>query len=324
MALNAPTPLIAAPGPWTPPEGVTNHAGGPVAPDALFFEPPPPEIGTPVSAHSTVTATKTGRTKGFRLGLALFTGALVGVTADWAYERVFTDQAPTAMIGWPWLAAGVIIGALTFVLTASHPTVTYAGTHGVAKIRRRGGLGGAPEADIFPFSEASELRTSQTRQYYNGVYTGTAYHFTWSNFAGGTRFRLHGSYRDKSGWPKDKDPFHFALAAEHAWTNHLASQIQTELQGQGHVQFNLIKNQWIRLGPGFIEIFLGKEAERLTVDDIKELTVNSGTFIIRDREAKRFSRQGVFKFSYANLANAKLFLIALDHFLGYRFENPPS
>src|SRR5436305_1458122 len=39
---------------WTPGPDVLNHAGDPIAADADFFAPPPDEIGTVITAHSTL------------------------------------------------------------------------------------------------------------------------------------------------------------------------------------------------------------------------------------------------------------------------------
>ena len=92
------------------------------------------------------------------------------------------------------------------------------------------------------------------------------------------------------------------------------------MEQQGFLQFNLSKNDFVRVGPGVLEFAMKGELSRVTAADIKSLNLGQGTFTIKTHEAKWFGSKGKFSFSYATMANARLFLIALERLLGYRVE----
>ena len=75
------------------------------------------------------------------------------------------------------------------------------------------------------------------------------------------------------------------------------------------------------VGPGFIDFHIGSKQARCTREEIAAITINAGTFQIKRTDAQIgwFSKSGVFQFNYGQMANARLFLMALDKLLGYRF-----
>jgi hypothetical protein len=61
------------------------------------------------------------------------------------------------------------------------------------------------------------------------------------------------------------------------------------------------------------------ETARFAAEDIKSLSLDQGFFRVVHHDAKWYSRAGKFSFEYGSIANARLFLIALEKLMGYQF-----
>jgi hypothetical protein len=61
----------------------------------------------------------------------------------------------------------------------------------------------------------------------------------------------------------------------------------------------------------------------LTPEDIEEFSVSEGVFTLRLRGGREgfFSSSGVYQIGYGEVANIKLFLLALDRLGGIRFRS---
>ena len=66
--------------------------------------------------------------------------------------------------------------------------------------------------EVFTFREATELRTSQTRRYTNGVYQGTDYTYTWTDVTGRKRYTVSGHAQQRGGQPRADGPVPLRLA----------------------------------------------------------------------------------------------------------------
>src|SRR5262249_26398099 len=172
--------------------------------------------------------------------------------------------------------------------------------------------------EIFCFRKAAELRTSQVRRYYNGVYQGTSYTFTWTNDDGRTAYVISGTHNSERGMPAPKDPYHFAVASELAWSNYRLDQLQQELDEYGSIQFSLEGSNWVRIGRGFLELNMRGETIRCDTNEIDRIILNQGIFTIKRTDAREgwFTSRGVFKFNYNALANAQLFAFVLKRLVG--------
>ncbi len=265
------TPVAAA---WTPGPNVTQHNGDAMPTDLVFFAPPPPEIGEVVTARSTLNARKRPMAALSRLLLGGFLGSLAYVGLSFLGVDVV----------WQVMAfAGIV--ALTWWLTGFKHQVTYVGKEGAAWLTCRGQMDRIVKSEVFRFDEAAELRTGQTRQYTNGVYSGTSYNFSWTDASGRKRFKLSGTYHGEKKPPKAKDPFHFAQAAERAWSLHLLARAQDELDKNGALHFPLGAD-WIAVGPGFLVLCRKGRQERWDHDEIGGITINDGTLKIKRIDAK--------------------------------------
>lgn len=302
---------------WAPPEGVVRHAGAPIETDADFFAEPPPEIGELISAETTLTT----RQRPWRLASRLVLVGLIGwagyMLGDYLAKNVNAANPDDAR-ALVWVGAAAVMLVAWFLTRFSH-ACSYVGKLGVAKFKCKGSRRGIRSPEVFLFEDAAELRTSQTKQYYNGVYTGTSYTFTWTDDAGNRAFKLSGTYRGENKPPKPKDPFHLAMMAEHAWSAFLFDRVVATLESVGAVRFNLTGKRYVAVGPGFLDLFVaGNEAERIEAKEIGGLEIDSGVVKIKRVGAKEgwFSSSGVYKFSYDQMANSRMFLLLYSHLIG--------
>lgn len=205
------------------PEGpVRNHGGELIRPDADFFIDPPPEIGKLISANTTLLRRMKPMDFGLRFLIACISAlicALIGIGV------VFLLQTRSLIwfVFWPIIlgAAGYVVGVL-----ATHfvHTCTYVGSEGIAQFVCAGNRTSLRTKKIFCFADATELRTSTTLHYTNGIYQYTAYSFTWSDVGGRKRHVFSGTHRNQNGVPPASDIFHFGRSAEIAWTGYLFGQ----------------------------------------------------------------------------------------------------
>jgi len=242
------------------------------------------------------------------VGLAL--GIVIGVAA----------KAGAAMVLLALLLAGIGIG-IVILCTGFKHTCTYVGKEGVARYTCKGSRDNVT-GRVFTFKDAAELRTQQTRHYTNNVYQGTNYTFTWSDLAGREAFKISGTHKAEQGNPPAKDPFHFAAAAEQAWTIYLLDQVQAQLQMQGNIFFGLGGKNWVKLAEEFISVHMNGTTTECHAEDIAEVRIEQGMVEVRRKDAKKgwFSSTGIFRFPYGTLANAHLFLILMDKLVGVRIN----
>lgn len=300
------------------------HAGRPVEPDDDFFVDAPKEIGRLHSAFSTMKryhAPMSASVRAFLASSAFASGfAFVVVPLLVLVGRPRSDGELLGF-GSACITVGGICLALTLWWTHFHRLCSYVGAEGVAVFRCSGDRANVGPPEMFLFKDAAELRISQMRQYINGAYTGTNYVFTWSDQRGATVYRLAGRYNSESGSPAPRDPFHFALAAENAWTLHLFNDIERIQSGRDLLFFGLKGSDYIQLGPGLFILAQGSNKVELRSEQIEKMTIGDGVISVWQTGAKAgwFVNKGIQQFMYADLGNARFFLFALDKLLGIRF-----
>ena len=144
--------------------------------------------------------------------------------------------------------------------------------------------------EVFGFRDAAELRTSQTRQYYNGAYTGTTYTYTWSDVGGRKRYVITGRHKSEKASPPSTDPYQFGRAAEIAWTIYLLDETYRAIELRGTVLFNLTGGQWLRLGQGYMIVSTSGDGEQWNADEIAIVTVAQG--VVRIKRPRTHRRGG--------------------------------
>ena len=194
---------------------------------------------------------------------------------------------------------------------------TYVGAKGVAWYQCTGGRARLTRTDLFLFKNAADLRTGQVRHYFNGIYNGTNYFYTWSNEKGKTIYTLAGRFRSEAGTPKVTDPFYFALAAEAAWSQYLLKNIDRLTDDDNLIFFALTRGNYVQLGKGLFILKLGKNTMELEADHIESITMNNGIVYVKEAGGKQgwFSNTGIHQFAYKDLGNAQFFIFAVEKLL---------
>jgi hypothetical protein len=297
---------------------VQRHAGGPLAPEADLFVPPPPVIGKLVSAETSLVTSKHPMSAGARW--LLIGGLMFGVYFGLVSLARMANLAVDGFIEFASALLGLLAGVIAGVMTRFSHRCSYVGELGVARYRIKGSRSASPREELFLFGQARNLKSAETDQYYNGVYTGTSYDYRWTDGDDRLVFRLNGSYRSKKRTPKPRDPYHFAKMAEIAWSVYLLQAAQAELQTKGYVEFVVNKRDVVRVGPGFMEFCFKGKTERVPVSEMKDISINQGWFSFKTNEARMFSSKGKFSFQYGQMGNAKLFLMCLDRLAGIRWS----
>lgn len=302
---------------------LTTHAGGVIAPDDDFFVEASPEIGRTYSAFSTLQRSVQPTNWGMRIAgafmafvaSAFVTGLIVGVLMS----QPFGVEAILVLIAVPTLA-GLSVVAIILWWTGFKHTCTYVGNKGIVKYTCSGHREKI-STEMFRFEHAIELRTGQTRHYYNGVYTGTDYNFTWSDEKGRVVHVISGRYSSELGNPVSKDPFHYAFMAEWAWTLYLLSDLDQVTANDGLLFFGLKGGDYIQLGDNLLVLVKGGQTLRLPGEKISKMTLGNGAFSIWEVGAKEgwFVNSGIHQIMYADIGNARFFTMALEKLLGIRF-----
>jgi hypothetical protein len=304
---------------WEPGPAVTGHRGEPLNPGRDYFVPPPPEIGEVVSAYTSLA--RTDRPRGGVVLAALGFCAL-GFLCGWALMRVVEpDDGPARLVvgGFAGLFGAVIgWGRARFKHACS-----YVGTEGVARFVCVQSRERVTHRETFLFRTAADLRTSETRRYTNGVYQGTDFHFDWTDAAGAECFRITGTYpyHALGNNPWTDMPHQWARAAETAWSRYRLARLDADLERDGAVRFALLGADRLAVGPGVLEVSRGEETVRCAAADIEEFSLAGGAFTLGlggGPEGPRGPAR-VYKISYDEIANVKLFLLVLDRLLGITF-----
>lgn len=295
---------------WTPSENVVRHVGSPIIPDMEFFAPPPPEIGEIISADSSLSRSKQTTQAQERIKNCMFwaAGGAVG-----GCVIAFLAEIPVLICA---LICTIIAAITGFLVTQYFYQCSYVGEHGIALYNLKGNRSAPPKTQIFLFKEGQNLFTQQTRNYYNGVYTGTTFNYWWSRLSG-PEFRIKGAYRSQKGTPPADNLYHFAQAAEGRWSTYLLPVINEQLNQLGYIEFPIGKTlRMVRIGPGFMEFVEKDGPHRVEVADMKDIRLGGGIFQFKHKDASWWSGKGKYSFGYAAIPNARLFLICLDRLTG--------
>ena len=302
--------------------------GQPQPPDSTYFAPPPPEIGNLLAAQSTLKVGMKPKPLMVRLlisfSISLLIAALWCILLATFKQKENVDPRFHPIPAWiNYAAAATVLFIVSFPVvlplvlyfTRFTATCDYIGQLGVVRFTLSGNLSNRPKSQGLLFSRAAELRNNITRQFVNGIYAGTKYHYKWTDDAGKPVCLLSGSFMSSKDNPPVGNQFHFGRAAELAWSQYLLNRSQEMISESGSLRFNLDPKRQVLIGPGFIEFQWNGRTDRCEAHEIKVISLNNGTFSIHHMDARWYSSKGKFTFPYAQLANARLFLLTLDRFL---------
>jgi hypothetical protein len=297
---------------WTPGTDVTRHSGSAIPNNLDFFRAPVPEIGKVISADSTLIVSKQPMSTQKRLGLCLLIGSAPAVAIGFFTGTLFPPNALIIIIA----TIGVLIAVTS---TNSSHFCSYVGEQGIVMYELKGARSTTPKTKLLIFRDASNLYTNQTRHYRNGAYTGTTYSYAWTTISN-KNYSLDGIYHSLQGSPADGDLWHFANAAEGRWSGYLLQALSAQLERFGYVEFPMQGNpRMVRISDGFME-FVEKDgnSQRVAVADMKDISLASGVFQFKHKDARWWSGKGKYSFTYANIPNARLFLVYLERLAGIR------
>jgi hypothetical protein len=297
------------------PRPVPTHAETEQPDDADYFAAPPPEVGQVTSASTTLGAGEQPAGVGVRLATGLIfagVGAAIGLGVVLFFKMTGTFWP----VAWP---AGLGLGGfgLAWAYTGFRHVCTYVGTDGVAKYTCAGSRDEVT-SEVFAFRDAAELRTSQTRHYTNSVYQGTDYAYSWTDVAGRVRYVISGRHTSEQGTPPPGDLYHYATAAEMAWSLYMLAGVERQVMTNGEVRFGLGGSDWVAVGPDQLRLRLSGSVTECDIRDIGTVSIANGVFTVKRLDAQEgwFSSSGVFRFDYSRVGNAQLFLFVLRKVAG--------
>ncbi len=314
------------------PETVPNHGGEAVNSTFQFFGEPPAAIGELLSAQSNMKKGGKVNTMPKRLIrvavvlliffiIATILGVLVSkpylldeTPLSPSFFKTYFDKSGAFYVILSGLIAPIVA---LIVFLKGKQTCTYVGTNGTYQINY-----GKPSGKLFTFDTAEAIFTARTEQFYNGVYNGTNYNYSWVN---NNRKRVHtiaGQYRQKQGTPKKlNDPFYFCDAASYSWNNYKYTQLLSQLKSGEVISFNTGATV-VNMGLETFSIVHKKKQLDWDVSDIEDVQVQQGFVNIYNSKhtnmgffAKMFG-QGKVSFAYASMPNAQIFLMLMDILLG--------
>ena len=131
-------------------------------------------------------------------------------------------------------------------------------------------------------------------------------------------FRVRGNENKVGGDPESE--CHFGESAENVWSIFLLNRLSTQFEERGMVEFRLKNRDVIRIGAGFLEFDVKGKTTRLTPEDVKLLSFESGQFQIKTHDASWFSNKGTWSFDYGTLSNARAFLLVAEQIGDFTFD----
>ncbi len=314
------------------PNDVPNHGGELVNGNFQFFGEPPAEIGTLLSAQSNMK--KGGKrvtiaTRLIRAAIVLLIffiiATVLGILVSQPYLidekplspsffKTFFDKSGAFYV----IISGIVAPIVAIVVfLKGKQACTYVGTNGTYQIDS-----GKSSGKLFTFDSAEALLTARTEQFYNGVYNGTNYNYSWVNEK---RKRVHtiaGQYRQKQGIPKKlNDPFYFSDSASYSWNNYKYTLMLAQLKNGEVISFNA-GGTVVNMGLETFSIIHKKKQLDWDVSDIEDVQVQQGFVNIYNSKhtnmgffAKMFG-QGKVSFAYSTMPNAEIFLMLMNILLG--------
>ncbi|MEI7608840.1 MAG: hypothetical protein WCJ64_15790 [Rhodospirillaceae bacterium] len=221
---------------WLPQPEVTDPSGQRIPADRVFFVAPPPEIGTPVHAITTLRADTIPLTTEQRAIWCLAGAVLAGVGG--LAIGVTGGLERDLLVPWCLLTAGYGAGIVWWSSRFSESCIIV-GSAGFARISATGSEPRVEAITVMPFSAATALyssRTIFTSSYVARVPTGEeAIRFVWRDDHGCQLLVLNGAAhrRDRGGGLA----VDLALAVEAQWIPHRLARYRQEIADTGFAQF---------------------------------------------------------------------------------------
>jgi hypothetical protein len=297
-------------------EELRNHGGDPLPLNGDYFVEAPAEIGPLASAYTTLRRGQRPWSIAARTILCVF-ATLAGLVLGAGIDLVF-DLRGFWFFVWP-VVCPLAAFLIALAMTGFSHTVTYVGGEGVARYTCSGTRDNVNKSEVFLFRDATHLRTTTTHHYNRGSYQYTSYKFVWTDVGGRQRYEITGTHNNRTGLPPSTHAFHYARAAELAWTMYLLDSANRQIDLAGGVSFPLKGGKSIRVCPGRLVFnFKGEDPVEWDAEDVGAAVIQKGVVKIKRVDAQEgwFSSTGVVKFPFEELANAQLFFHLMDKLIG--------
>jgi hypothetical protein len=226
-------------------ENVRDHMGNTPAPEARVFARPPEQIGRILSVESTMTAEQCGASMPVKLASAAAACSAGAVTIiPWLLICWRCEDWQSGAVCMSFVLLLILAVTLAFRALRCRFTCTFVGTAGLARFtqpaRPRASSGANPRCELLLFRNAAALRASVTHGYRDGVYTGTRFRYAWFDARGSRLFKISGGHHAfESASPASK-AFHFAVAAESAWSRYVQCDMQPRLDRDDALPYSSI------------------------------------------------------------------------------------
>lgn len=152
-----------------------------------------------------------------------------------------------------WTALVVLIGWAVLVSQNYHGIDYFVGSHGYAEFTFSGSRDNITNKVVHTFDESDLLVHGETRNFTNGIYTGTSYKFAflYSDPAGVMKelYGLSSQYNHKNGGPNTGDMhYDFWYTVEQYYTSYILEKYLKQLESEGQVTFQVVKKESIMKG----------------------------------------------------------------------------
>jgi len=296
---------------------IKQHSGIENPPNCDFFAQPSVQIGQINTAQTSLFQGQDSATTGRRLMSIMFY-SLIGLAIAGLIIYLLNISPKIRgfyIIGCFFLGLGVLIGAYR---TRFRHKCSYVGENGIAEYFLKKNRYNHATGKIFEFSNASAMYVETTRQFVNGVYSGTFYKYRWVDQYGKDVYRLNGVYKNKNGEPENlSDAYYLAKSAANSWNQYkLVRYIDLINQGTW-VVFN-IKKMKFEMGLNTMNIYESGNKLTWNINDISSVQVAQGWVTIFNsnyQEIGWFSKlfgKGKITFMYSEMPNANLFLLLFE------------
>jgi hypothetical protein len=284
--------------------------------DADFFVPPPPEIGTLLSSHTSLKRTAIPRPLWLRI-LRAVVGS-VGISFLLAVGLFFglrlpVDAGAALFMCFSIVIAPFAVGLMLFYTRFRH-YCGYVGDLGVAHYACSISRERVKVKDVLLFRDAKELRVNLLDILIDGRYQYTTYHFSWTDETGRKIFHLSDSHYSNTQQPPFHDKFHLALTADSVWSDYLLQKIMPRLDAGKSWTFALTGNDRIEFWKDRFELHLRGKVQTFHPQGLSEALVWYGQIKLKEPGGKEgwITSHGVHTFLYGQLANARVFFTLLE------------
>lgn len=206
--------------------------------------------------------------------------------------------------------------SLWAAIKAFHPPrqLSYVGRNGIALLTPDKSGNRIVKSSIVCFDKMHDLYVEVSDLRVRGIYVHTMCFYRWE---GPTPFTLKYGFYKK---PPPHHPYSFALAAEAAWSAYAWQRSLAEFTRTKFMTFSVNDRDCVRVGPEILYFEVGNRHEQLRLDEIARASLWQGIVCFRHKDARWFTRAGKFEFPYGKIANAHVFVMALNKLLGVTLD----